>query len=206
MTSPTAVLLSEKNFLRFYGADAVKELSLNILDIAKNSVKAGADTVYVTLTETDDTFTMAISDNGCGMKPDFLKTVTDPFSTTRTTRKVGMGIPFLKLAAEQTGGSFKIESKHESAYPQDHGTVTTAVFNKNSIDFTPLGDIISTVTTLIQGSPDIRWIFTHTMPQNEVSLDTQELKTVLGEVPLDNLEVILWIKGYLEEAYASANA
>lgn len=181
----------------------MKELSLNILDIAKNSVKAGADTVYVTLAETEDTFTMKISDNGCGMKPDFLKTVTDPFSTTRTTRKVGMGIPFLKLAAEQTGGSFSIESKHESDYPEDHGTVTTAVFYKNSIDFTPLGDIVSSITTLIQGSPDIRWIFSHTSPENEVSLDTQELKEVLGDVPLDNLEVILWIKGYLEEAYAS---
>ena len=181
----------------------MKELSLNILDIAKNSVKAGADTVYVTLTETDDTFTMQISDNGCGMKPDFLRTVTDPFSTTRTTRKVGMGIPFLKLAAEQTGGCFSIESKHESDYPEDHGTVTTAVFFKNSIDFTPLGDIVSSITTLIQGSPDIRWVFSHTSPENEVSLDTQELKEVLGDVPLDNLEVILWIKGYLTEAYAS---
>ena len=179
----------------------MKELSLNILDIAKNSVKAGADTVYVTLTETGDTFTMKISDNGCGMKPDFLKTVTDPFSTTRTTRKVGMGIPFLKLAAEQTGGSFSIESKHESDYPEDHGTVTTAVFDKNSIDFTPLGDIVSSITTLIQGSPEIRWIFSHTMPGGEVELDTQDLKEVLGDVPLDNLEVILWIKGYLEEAY-----
>lgn len=179
----------------------MKELSLNILDIAKNSVKAGADTVFVTLTETADTLTMKISDNGCGMKPDFLRTVTDPFSTTRTTRKVGMGIPFLKLAAEQTGGSFSIESKHESHYPEDHGTVTMAVFNKNSIDFTPLGDIVSSITTLIQGSPDIRWIFRHAMPDGEVELDTQELKEVLGDVPLDNLEVILWIKGYLEEAY-----
>ncbi len=178
----------------------MKELSLNILDIAKNSVKAKATEVRVTLTETDETFRMEIADNGCGMKADFLKTVTDPFSTTRTTRKVGMGIPFLKLAAEQTGGSFSITSVHESE-SEAHGTVTTALFNKNSIDFTPLGDIVSTVTALIQGSPDIRWIFVHTAPNGEVSLDTDELKAVLGEVPLDNLEVILWIKGYLEEAY-----
>lgn len=180
----------------------MKELSLNILDIAMNSVKARASTVTVELTETEETFTMSISDNGCGMKKDFLKTVTDPFSTTRTTRKVGMGIPFLKLAAEQTGGSFEICSKHESEYPDSHGTVTTAVFDKTSIDFTPLGDIVSTVTTLIQGSPDIRWIFKHTLPKGEISLDTNELKEVLGGVPLDNTEVILWIKGYLEEAYS----
>ena len=182
----------------------MKELSLNILDIAKNSVKAKAAEVRITLTETQDTFKMEIADNGCGMKADFLKTVTDPFSTTRTTRKVGMGIPFLKLAAEQTGGSFSITSVHESE-SEDHGTVTTALFYKNNVDFTPLGDIISTVTTLIQGSPDIRWIFVHTMPQGEVSLDTDELKAVLGDdVPLDNIEVILWIKGYLEDAYASS--
>ena len=180
----------------------MKELSLNILDIAKNSVKAGASQVKITLTETPDELKMEIADNGCGMKADFLRTVTDPFSTTRTTRKVGMGIPFLKLAAEQTGGSFLITSVHESE-SADHGTVTTAVFMKDSIDFTPLGDIVSTVTTLIQGSPEMRWIFLHTMPHGEVSLDTDELKAVLGDVPLDNLEVILWIKGYLEEAYAS---
>ncbi len=180
----------------------MKELSLNILDIAMNSVKAEADTVKITLTETDESFEISISDNGCGMKEDFLKTVTDPFSTTRTTRKVGMGIPFLKLAAEQTGGSFSVKSKHKSEYPDSHGTVTQAVFNKNSIDFTPLGDIVSTVTTLIQGSPGIRWIFVHTCPKGEVNLDTDELKAVLGDVPLDNTEVIIWIKGYLEEAYA----
>lgn len=180
----------------------MKELSLNILDIAMNSVKAKADTVKITLTETDGSFTMSIEDNGCGMKDDFLKTVTDPFSTTRTTRKVGMGIPFLKLAAEQTGGSFTISSKHESEFPDSHGTVTTAVFDKTSIDFTPLGDIVSTVTTLIQGSPDIHWIFSHKTPLGEVSLDTDELKAVLGDVPLDNTEVIIWIKGYLEEAYS----
>lgn len=180
----------------------MKELSLNILDIAMNSVKAKADTVSVVLTETEEIFKMEISDNGCGMKKDFLETVTDPFSTTRTTRKVGMGIPFLKLAAEQTGGSFDISSKHESEYPDSHGTVTSAVFNKNNIDFTPLGDIVSTVTTLIQGSPNIHWMFEHKMPAGEVSVDTDELKAVLGDVPLDNTEVIIWLKGYLEEAYS----
>ncbi len=179
----------------------MKELSLNILDIAKNSVKANASQVKIALNETDDTFEMIISDNGRGMKRDFLETVTDPFSTTRTTRKVGMGIPFLKLAAEQTGGSFSITSVHESE-SEEHGTETRAFFHKNSVDFTPLGDIISTVTTLIQGSPDIRWIFHHSMTGNEVSLDTDELKAVLGDdIPLDNIEIILWIKGYLEEAY-----
>lgn len=180
----------------------MKELSLNILDIAKNSVKANAGEVRIKLNETDETLLMTIRDDGCGMKQDFLARVTDPFSTTRTTRNVGMGIPFLKLAAEQTGGSFKIESKHESEFPENHGTVTSALFYKNSIDFTPLGDIVSSVTALIGGSPDIHWIFTHTTPKGEVRLDTDELKAALGDVPLDNTEVIMWIKEYLEEAYS----
>ena len=77
----------------------MKELSLNILDIAQNSVKAGADRIDIILTEDDTTFSIEIRDNGCGMKKDFLESVTDPFTTTRTTRKVGLGIPLFKLAA-----------------------------------------------------------------------------------------------------------
>ena len=179
----------------------MKELSLNILDIAENSVKAGADTVRITLTETDNLLTIRIEDNGCGMKKDFLESVTDPFTTTRTTRKVGLGIPLFKLAAEQTDGSFLIESRHVDDHPDDHGTVTQASFHTDHLDFTPLGDVASTLTVLIQGSPGIHWIYSHTTPSGEVSLDTDELKAVLGDVPLNNAEVIAWIGGYLKEQY-----
>ena len=180
----------------------MKEISLNILDIAMNSVKANADTVEILLDETADTLRVEIRDNGCGMKPDFLAAVTDPFTTTRTTRKVGLGIPLFKLACEQTGGAFTVVSRHESEYPDSHGTETAATFIKNHIDFTPLGDVVSTLSTLIQGSPDIRWIFRHARPGGEVSLDTEELRAVLGDVPLSAPEVIGWITGYLEEQYA----
>lgn len=179
----------------------MKELSLNILDIAENSVKAKADKVEITLTETEETLTVTISDNGCGMKPDFLASVTDPFTTTRTTRKVGLGIPLFKMACEQTGGTLTVTSKHHEEYPDSHGTVTSAFFNKKHLDFTPLGDIISTLTVLIQGSPDIRWVYTHTRPEGEVSLDTDELKAVLGEVPLNTPEVLTWIAEFLREQY-----
>ncbi len=182
----------------------MKELSLNILDIAKNSVKAGADTVEIALTETEDQLEIRISDNGCGMTPEFLASVTDPFTTTRTTRKVGLGIPLFKLASEQTGGTFHIESRDQAAHPKDHGTVTAATFMKNHLDFTPLGDVISSVVTLIQADPDIRWVYTHTMPGKEVRLDTNELKAVLGDVPLNIPEVIAWITDYLREQYETA--
>lgn len=180
----------------------MKELSLNVLDVAKNSVKAGAKNVVISVVETADTLTLSISDDGCGMTPEFLKNVTDPFCTTRTTRAVGLGIPLLKLSAEQTGGSFSIKSKHESTNPVDHGTETTAVFNKNHIDMTPLGDICGSVITLIQGSPDIDFLFVHKMPDREVRLDTKELREVLGDdVPLDNAEVLMWISENLKEQY-----
>ena len=180
----------------------MKELSLNILDIAQNSVKAKAKTVRITLTERDGTLTIRIEDDGCGMKEDFLRSVTDPFTTTRTTRSVGMGIPLFKLAAEQTGGSFAVSSRHEEYYPDNHGTVTEAVFHQEHLDYTPLGDIVSTVAVLIQGSPDIRWVFSHQTDNGEVTLDTDVLKEVLGDVPLNNTEVINWISGYLAEQYA----
>ena len=182
----------------------MKELSLNILDIAMNSVKAGADTVDIALDETAQTLKISVRDNGCGMTPEFLAAVTDPFTTTRTTRKVGLGIPLFKLASEQTGGSFSVTSRHESEYPADHGTETAATFNKNHIDFTPLGDVVSTLTTLIQGAPEIRWRYRHSLPGGEVSLDTAELSAVLGDVPLSAPDVIAWIAGYLEEQYAEA--
>ena len=179
----------------------MKELSLNILDIAMNSVKAGATTISIVLTEDEKFFKMEISDDGCGMKKEFLERVTDPFATTRTTRNVGLGLPFLKLAAEQTGGRMEITSRHIDEFPTNHGTVTLAIFDKTSIDFTPLGDIISSLVTLIQGSPQIRWIFSHTMSENSVTLDTSELTAVLGDVPLDTPEVISWIRESLAEEY-----
>lgn len=178
----------------------MKELSLNILDIAMNSVKAKAENIGIFIEETDETLCVTISDDGCGMSEEMVKSVTDPFCTTRTTRKVGMGIPLLKLAAEQTGGEFSIKS---SDRPDDHGTVTKAVFYKNHIDFTPLGDVISSITTLIQGAPDIDWKFVHSKGNASVELDTKELRAVLGDVSLSNYEVIKWIEDYLKEGYES---
>ena len=182
----------------------MKELSLNILDIAENSVKARASLIEISLEETDETLTLTIADNGCGMKPDILEGVINPFYTTRTTRKVGLGVPLLKMAAEQTGGSVTIESFHESDYPDRHGTVVTAVFYKNHIDFTPLGDIVSTMVTLIQGSPQLDFVFKHTSKKLDVALDTREMREILGdEVPLNTPEVLHWIADSLRDQYGN---
>jgi len=176
----------------------MKELSLNILDITENSVKAGATLTQISIVESGDILTITIKDNGCGMSEEILKTVENPFYTTRTTRKVGLGIPLLKMAAEMTGGSVQIVSSTDS---ENHGTTVTAKFFKNHLDFTPLGDIKATVVTLIQGHPDTDFLFVHQATGGEVKLDTRELRGVLEGVPLDTYEVIVWIREYLNEQY-----
>ena len=181
----------------------MKELSLNILDIVQNSIAAGAEHIGIALIEdADGKLQMTVCDDGCGMHAETLARVTDPFCTSRKTRKVGMGIPLLRLAAEQTGGSLTITSVSADDDPIGHGTVTTAVFDTKHIDMTPLGDVISSVLTLIQGHPDTDFLFKHTFPCKTVLLDTRELKAVLGDVPLNSYEVIKWIEEYLKEQYS----
>ena len=176
----------------------MKEISLNILDIAENSVKAKASLTEILISEESDKLTLTIKDDGCGMDEQTVRSVIDPFYTTRKTRSVGLGIPLLKLACEQTGGSLSIES---SVNESDHGTTVRAIFFKNHIDFIPLGDVTSSIVTLIQGHPDTDFLFRHTTEDGEVSLDTREIRAVLEDVPLDTYEVICWIRSSIEEQY-----
>ena len=176
----------------------MKELSLNILDITENSVKTGATRTEISSTESGNKLIISIKDDGCGMSEDIVRSVVDPFYTTRTTRKVGMGVPLFKMAAEQTGGKLEIVSDTG----ENHGTKVTAYFYKDHLDFTPLGDVISTVTTLIQGHPDTDFLFTHLIDDKEIRLDTRELRAVLEGVPLNTYDVLEWIRGHLEEQYS----
>ncbi len=179
----------------------MKELSLHILDIAKNSVKAQATLIeiYVTEDESKNLLTIEIKDNGCGMTEEFLKTVKDPFSTTRTTRKVGMGISLFEAAAVQCGGKLDITSE------VGVGTTLTTTFELDNIDRAPIGDMAGTMQTLISGSPAIEFIYRHEKNSKVFVLDTRELKQVLGEVPLDTPEVLLWIEGYVNEGLSEIN-
>ncbi len=179
----------------------MQELSLNILDISQNSISAGASLVDISLNETEDGWlTLTITDDGCGMTEETLRTVMDPFYTTRTTRKVGMGIPLLKLAAEQTGGTVEIESVSESV-SDTHGTKVRATFDTKHIDMIPLGDVIATVQTILQGHPEIDYVFTHTTPRFSVHMDTREMREVLGGISLAEPEILAWVGGYLSEQY-----
>ena len=146
----------------------MRELSLNILDIAQNSIAAGASLIRIDVAENTakNELLISISDNGCGMTREQVSNVLDPFYTTRTTRKVGMGIPLFRLAAEQTGGRLTIESE------KGKGTTTSALFRTDSIDFTPLGDVTSTVVILISMNTDRDFIYTRSRDGESFSLNT----------------------------------
>lgn len=178
----------------------MKELSLNILDVAKNSVAANAKNILISLvTDGEGWLTLTIKDDGCGMTDEVVRNVTDPFYTTRTTRKVGLGLPLLKLAAEQTGGALELCSSTDDEL---HGTMLRATFDTKSIDFMPLGDIVSTVCILIAGSPEIDFVFEDVTQMRSVRIDTKELREVLGDgISLAEPEVQAWISEYLKEQY-----
>lgn len=173
----------------------MKELSLNILDITYNSIKAEATEIRITVKESarQNLVEISIQDNGCGMDEAFLSRVTDPFVTTRTTRKVGLGIPLLKQSAEDTDGRFEIRSK------VGKGTTTYASFRLDHLDRAPIGDMSSTMTSLIQANDRIRFIYRHDTDQGSFVLDTDELKEQLGDIPLSTPEILNWIGEYVVE-------
>ena len=184
----------------------MEDFSLYVLDITMNSVRAGADRISVTLHEEGDWLDFSVTDNGCGKTEEQVRSLQDPFFTTRKTRKVGLGIPFLTMLAEMTGGSVKITSVHESV-SEEHGTTTSARFGRNHIDFVPLGDLVGTVTTLIQGSPHVNFTFDHQTEKGSVHLSCAELREVLGdEISLAEPEILSWIDGYLREQYQSLDS
>ncbi len=179
----------------------MRELSLNVMDIAQNSISAGAGLITIEVREDrgEDTLSISIRDNGRGMTPEQVEHVTDPFFTTRTTRSVGLGVPLFKMEAEMTGGSFSIQSR------LGEGTTTAAVFKPSSVDMIPLGDINGTVSMLVLMNPDLDFIFQRSLitqegDQREFELRTTQLREVLGgDVPLNAPDVTQWINEYLAE-------
>jgi len=177
------------------------EISLNILDVAQNSIAAGAKVTEITvdIDSTADTLTVCINDDGCGMTPEQVRVVTDPFYTTRKTRKIGLGVPFFKLAAENTGGSFEINSE------PGVGTKVKAVFGLTHIDRMPLGDMTFTIHTLVTLNSNIDFVYRYSADGRSFTLDTREFREILGNVPFNVPEVSDYIKSYLNENSEEVN-
>jgi anti-sigma regulatory factor (Ser/Thr protein kinase) len=173
----------------------VEDLSLHILDVAENSVDAGATLVEITVREDtlNDLLGMEIKDNGRGMGEELIRTAADPFFTTKTVRKVGLGLPFLKQAAEECEGSFSIASE------KNRGTTVSASFRRSHIDRKPLGDIGATIMVLIAGNPGIDFLFTYDKDGNIYRLDTREIKGELEEIPINSPEVLKLIRDDIDK-------
>lgn len=174
------------------------DLSLHILDVATNSFKAKAKMVKVVVKEEIDCINVWITDNGCGMSEEVLKNVTNPFYTTRTTRKVGLGLPLFRQTLEQTGGFLKISSQIGKG-TEIHGLMYT-----NHIDAIPIGDLGESIFVLVTNPYDIdvrfEMIFKD-QSKEEFVIDTKDIKEVLDGVPLTENSVMMWIKEYIEEGF-----
>lgn len=173
----------------------MQELSMNVLDIAQNSVVANASLIEISvlIDNAAKKMTITIADNGKGMSEEMVQKVTDPFCTSRTTRKVGLGLPFFKMAAEQTGGTMHISSQ------EGVGTGVIAEFCLGHIDLAPLGDMTGTIVSLIQCNPNINFVYTTKSDVGQFICDTRDLKEILGDVSLAEPTIALWVQDYLNE-------
>ena len=173
----------------------MRELSLNVLDIAQNSVRAEAGLIEIELLESTEKneLIIGIYDNGKGMTKEQLEAVSDPFFTTRTTRKIGMGIPLFRMAAEMTDGKLEIESE------VGVGTRVKAFFRTDHLDFVPVGDMASTMVTLITMNEHIDFLYRRSVDDKSFTLDTRSLKEVLGGVPFSEPSISAWLRDYMNE-------
>lgn len=173
----------------------MQEIAMNILDIAYNSIRAKATLIQILILDSikQNIIEIKIIDDGCGMDQRNIARVCDPFYTTRTTRKVGLGIPIFKESIEATGGTFTITSSLGS------GTEVSGVFVKNHLDTPPMGNIVDTMITLIQADEKIDYLFRYTTDDFEFKLDTRKIKEILDDVLINQPEIIIWLKDYIKE-------
>lgn len=179
----------------------MRELSLHLLDIAENSINANAKKIIIVVSEDSrlDLLQMSVDDDGRGMSPEMVAQVTDPFVTTRTTRKVGLGIPLLKSAAEACNGSLKISST------LGVGTSLFVEFQRSHIDRMPIGDLITTILQLVISNPQVNWVFEYRFNKNSAVFDDALIKQELGDVPMTEPAILNCLRDMLESMIYEIN-
>ncbi|MDO5021751.1 MAG: ATP-binding protein [Eubacteriales bacterium] len=171
----------------------MKDLSLHIADLCQNSIAAKAKNIRLKLDLKQDTLFFSLKDDGKGMPQDKAQAALSPFVTSRTTRKVGLGIPLAKQSAEQSGGMFKINSR------ENEGTEISASYILSNIDCIPLGDIAGTVSSLMSANDNIFFWVDISKDDKQFSVSTEQLKEILDGIPLYEPQVALWLNKYIEE-------
>ena len=171
----------------------MRELADNIMDIAQNSISAGASLteVHIRVCHAEDRITFIFRDDGCGMSEELVRSVTEPFTTTRKTRKVGLGLPLLKQTAEMTGGTMDIQST------VGVGTVVTASFGLGHLDRPPMGDVAGAWFSLVVMNPDKDFLFTFDYDGKDFTFDTRVIRETVAPIPLNQMEISAWIKDCL---------
>ena len=174
------------------------ELAAHILDIAENSVRAGARLIEINIEEdtANDYLSIEIIDDGQGMKQEEIKKVLDPFYTTKTVRRIGLGIPLLADAAQRSGGNLQLESQ------EGKGTSVNSTFCLSHVDRQPMGNIISTLIILIAGNSDVDFFYKHRHNDRQFELDTRVIRKEIDDVPINHPEILKYIRGILEEGFS----
>lgn len=180
----------------------MEDLSLHILDVAENGLKAGAKHIWIRIQEdlAANSLEIQVEDDGSGMDPEMARRALDPFVTTRTTRRVGLGLPLLQEAARMAGGDVEIYSQ------LGQGTRVLARFQHDHIDRKPLGDMGSTVIGILLGSPEVDVVYEHVRDGRKFLLDTRELRRELDPLPLSDPQVLEWIRGHVREGLEEIGA
>ncbi len=175
---------------------------MHILDIAENSTRAGANLIRIGITEDrkHDILRIEIIDNGEGMGRNAVQKALSPFYTSKTVRRVGLGLPMLSQAATITGGGCTIRSK------RGEGTTVAADFGYSHIDRQPLGDMASTVATLITGNPGVDFVYTHVNGNDSYTLDTRDLKRELDDIPINHPTVLQFLKKNIQDSLKEIGA
>ena len=174
----------------------MQDFAMHILDLAHNSIRANAKTLDLRILEdpNNDRFEVELRDDGCGMDEDMLKKARDPFYTTRTTRKIGLGIPLFEGTATQCQGEFTLRSV------VNQGTRISASMKYSHIDRPPLGDLGLTVAMILQANPKMRFRLDYTYEKQKFRLDSEEIQATLGDdVTIDEPEILLFIQDYVRE-------
>ena len=173
----------------------MKEVSLHVLDVAENSINAGASLIEIYIKEdySNNLLEIVIRDNGEGIKPDLVEKASDPFFTTKETRKVGLGLSMFKEACKRCDGEFYINSI------SGRGTSIKAIFKLNHIDLPPLGDMAGTISTLILSNPEMDIVYLHRVDNDCFELDTRRIKEELKGISINNVEIIKYIKESIKD-------